>query len=104
MTSHPHDHTEPYRDPARPVDERVADLLARMTLDEKLAQLGSVWIFQIADADGLDAERAAPLLRDGIGSRFRARRAVGTARPAQRSRPRPAPGTQVRRRGSRATS
>ncbi len=29
-------------DPALPVEERVADLLARMTLDEKLAQLGGV--------------------------------------------------------------
>ncbi|MEZ5259899.1 MAG: glycoside hydrolase family 3 C-terminal domain-containing protein [Ilumatobacteraceae bacterium] len=64
MTTHDH---EPYRDPSRPVGERVDDLLGRMTLDEKLAQLGSVWIFQIADAAGLDADRATPLLADGIG-------------------------------------
>jgi hypothetical protein len=31
---------EPWRDPARPVAERVADLLSRMTLAEKVAQLG----------------------------------------------------------------
>ncbi|HXS62291.1 MAG TPA: hypothetical protein VN767_05415 [Streptosporangiaceae bacterium] len=35
---------EPGRDPPRPVTERVADLLGRMTLAEKLAQLGSVWV------------------------------------------------------------
>ncbi|HEX3189596.1 MAG TPA: glycoside hydrolase family 3 N-terminal domain-containing protein, partial [Streptosporangiaceae bacterium] len=35
---------EPWRDPSRPVTERVADLLSRMTLAEKLAQLGSVWV------------------------------------------------------------
>jgi beta-glucosidase len=29
----------PYRDPAQPVAERVRDLLARMTLDEKFWQL-----------------------------------------------------------------
>jgi beta-xylosidase len=33
-----------WRDPGCPVDERDADLLGRMTLDEKLAQLGSVWM------------------------------------------------------------
>jgi beta-glucosidase-like glycosyl hydrolase len=33
-----------YRDPQRPVGERVADLLDRMTLDEKVAQLTSVWL------------------------------------------------------------
>ena len=32
-----------------PVDERVADLLGRMTIDEKLAQLGSAWVFQLAE-------------------------------------------------------
>ncbi|ULR53335.1 glycoside hydrolase family 3 protein [Streptomyces deccanensis] len=31
--------TAPYRDPSRPVDERVEDLLARMTLAEKAGQL-----------------------------------------------------------------
>ena len=33
----------PYRDAARPVDERVADLLGRMTLEEKVAQLQGIW-------------------------------------------------------------
>jgi beta-glucosidase len=35
--------TPPYRDPKLPVDQRVADLLSRMTLEEKVAQLESVW-------------------------------------------------------------
>jgi beta-glucosidase len=56
-----------YRDPARGVDERVADLLARMTVDEKIAQLGSAWVFQLADAGGLRQSSAAELLADGIG-------------------------------------
>ena len=29
----------PYKDPSQPVDARTADLLARMTLAEKVAQL-----------------------------------------------------------------
>ena len=32
-----------YRDPHAPVEERVENLLALMTLDEKLAQLGCLW-------------------------------------------------------------
>jgi beta-xylosidase len=35
---------ESWRDPGSPVDKRVADLLGRMTLEEKIAQLGSVWM------------------------------------------------------------
>ncbi|MCA9874893.1 MAG: hypothetical protein KC441_14580, partial [Anaerolineales bacterium] len=35
MTDQPH----PYQDPALPIADRVTDLLARMTLDEKLAQM-----------------------------------------------------------------
>ena len=56
-----------YRNPTAPIHERVADLLGRMTLAEKLAQLGSAWVFQIASHDRLAHERAAPLLAHGIG-------------------------------------
>jgi len=34
---------EPWRDPALSADERLAELLTRMTLAEKVAQLGSIW-------------------------------------------------------------
>jgi beta-glucosidase len=56
-----------YRDATLPVAERVADLLARMTPEEKIAQLGSAWVFQLADRDHLNPERAPELLRDGLG-------------------------------------
>jgi len=56
-----------YRDSSRTVAERVDDLLTRMTRDEKIAQLGSAWIFQLARAGKLERERAEPLLRNGIG-------------------------------------
>ena len=47
------DAIEAWRDPARPAGERVADLLSRMTLEEKVAQLGSIWIGASADGDGV---------------------------------------------------
>jgi beta-glucosidase len=34
----------PYRNPRLPVDQRVADLLGRMTLEEKIAQTESIWV------------------------------------------------------------
>lgn len=56
-----------YRDPARPIEERVSDLLSMMTTQEKLAQLGSAWVFSIvADGDLIPAE-ADRLLGAGIG-------------------------------------
>jgi beta-glucosidase len=57
----------PYRDPTRSTEERAADLLARMTRSEKLAQLGSFWAFEVVGDDGLDAARLAVLAADGIG-------------------------------------
>jgi beta-glucosidase len=56
-----------YRDPARTVEQRVEDLLARMTREEKVAQLGSRWVFELADASGRLAPEAFELLRDGLG-------------------------------------
>ena len=60
--------TAPYRDPSLSIDTRIADLLGRMTLDEKLAQLGSAWSFQLIDpAVRLDPDQADRLLRHGLG-------------------------------------
>jgi len=56
-----------YRDPGRTVADRVADLLARMTPEEKVAQLGSAWVFQLADGPELDPAKAADLLGHGLG-------------------------------------
>jgi beta-glucosidase len=56
-----------YRDPGRPLAERVEDLLGRMTREEKIAQLGSAWVFQLADGATLAAERAAEALKNGLG-------------------------------------
>jgi beta-glucosidase-like glycosyl hydrolase len=38
-----------FEDPTRSAPERARDLLARMTLDEKLAQLGAVWLILSED-------------------------------------------------------
>src|SRR5580704_14123752 len=66
-----------WQDPSRPVAERVSDLLARMTLEEKLAQLGSVWLSgAAADGDGVaplqgeftaDMPPLRELIRHGLG-------------------------------------
>jgi beta-glucosidase len=57
----------PFRDATLPIAERVADLLGRMTLEEKVGQLGSAWVFQLADGTSLDTEKAPVLLRHGLG-------------------------------------
>ncbi len=56
-----------YRDGALPIETRVADLLARMTIEEKVAQLGSVWSFELIGTGALDLDRARELLHSGIG-------------------------------------
>ncbi|MDA8295406.1 MAG: glycoside hydrolase family 3 C-terminal domain-containing protein [Actinomycetota bacterium] len=56
-----------YRDPSLRVEERCEDLLAQMTLEEKLAQLGCAWIAALMDRDGFSAERARQVAPHGIG-------------------------------------
>src|ERR1700686_1085749 len=66
-----------YKNPKLSVDQRVADLLARMTLEEKLAQIDSTWenrAFQreaqpfIVDEKGVFLPDAAKItLKNGIG-------------------------------------
>jgi beta-glucosidase len=70
--------TPVYKDPAQPTERRVEDLLSRMTLDEKVAQLLTIWgqKSKVQSADGRfspqDAGRNFP---NGIG---------GFARPSDR--------------------
>ena len=57
----------PYRDPGLSTSTRVSDLVARMTLDEKIAQLSAVWAFEVVGQDGPDPERLRALAGHGIG-------------------------------------
>src|SRR5512135_1010477 len=49
------------------VRDRVADLLDEMTLDEKLAQLGSYWFYELQTRGELDQGKIDARLRHGIG-------------------------------------
>ncbi len=44
------------------IHERVEDLLARMTPEEKMAQLGALWSDQLIRGDTVDEDRARELL------------------------------------------
>jgi beta-glucosidase len=57
----------PYRDANATIDERVADLLGRMTLEERLAQLGSHWSYEILSHEAFDETKAGERLGLGIG-------------------------------------
>ena len=66
-----------YRNPKLPVEQRVADLLARMTLDEKVAQMEGAWenkdfhkdpqTMFVDEKGNFLPERAAVLMKDGLG-------------------------------------
>ncbi|MFK0210535.1 glycoside hydrolase family 3 N-terminal domain-containing protein [Streptomyces sp. NPDC090298] len=51
----------PYQDPSRPVDERVEDLLARMTLEEKAGQLFHTMLMMNADGSPVTETDGGPL-------------------------------------------
>jgi len=61
----------PYKNPNLPIEERVADLLSRMTLEEKVAQMVCVWQGKsqtLVDEKGnFDFEKAKAHYKDGHG-------------------------------------
>jgi beta-glucosidase len=69
-----------YRDAQLPIEQRVADLLSRMTLEEKIAQLQGTWqnrgqmpeSSMFVDSSGkFEPDRAAVLLKYGLGEMSR---------------------------------
>ena len=63
---------ETYRDPAASIADRAADLLGRMTIDEKVAQLGAIWAVQLVPGGRFDEAVAAgcwPTERPGDADR-----------------------------------
>ena len=64
-------HEQPlYKDPTAPVEQRVEDLLARMTLEEKIAQITCIWNRKqeiLTPAGDFDAAKAKQVFPAGIG-------------------------------------
>lgn len=58
-----------YKDGSEPVEERVSDLLARMTLEEKIMQLDIFWGREVAKMKGHEAESASEKkMKETIGT------------------------------------
>ena len=60
---------EQYKNPSAPISVRVADLLARMTLEEKVAQIRTAWAAKgdMIDALAFNPAKASAAFPDGIG-------------------------------------
>lgn len=60
---------DPYEDPKLPVEERVTDLLARMNLDEKTAQLVTLYGYNRVTPDYLPTDKwKTEFVKDGIAN------------------------------------
>ncbi len=58
-----------YEDPAKPIDERVDDLLSQMTLDEKSCQLATLYGYQrVVKQDLPDESWSSAVWKDGIAN------------------------------------
>ena len=49
------------------IESRLSSLLSRMCLDEKLAQIGSYWAFELQTKGELDPQKIEKKLKNGIG-------------------------------------
>ena len=70
MPSEPLEPQPLYRDARQAIPARVDDLLKRMTLEEKAAQLRSIWImkFKLLRKDGsINPDVVEEMMGDGIG-------------------------------------
>ena len=58
---------EAYKDKNNRIDDRVEDLIQRMTLDEKIAQLTSIWSYEVFSNGHFSQEKADKKIKNGIG-------------------------------------
>jgi beta-glucosidase len=58
---------EIYRDASQSIDARAKDLISKMTLDEKMAQLGGIWSYEVLEAGKFSPKMAESLVKNGIG-------------------------------------
>src|SRR4030043_170470 len=58
---------EIYKDASQSIDARTKDLISRMTLDEKIAQIGGIWSFEVLEAGKFSPRRAESLIKNGVG-------------------------------------
>ena len=56
-----------YLDPSLPIEKRVEDLISRMTIKEKVAQLGSQYAPSLMELTELSHEKMKRLIGQGIG-------------------------------------
>ena len=60
--------SKPWLNADLPAEERTEQLLAEMTLEEKVAQLGSFWIYEIqAEDQSLSPQKMDARMRHGVG-------------------------------------
>jgi beta-glucosidase len=81
-----------YRNANLPIERRVADLLSRMTIEEKAAQMTTLWIRKpqqrkpngnFGDRGDFSAEEAAVVMKHGIGEIARQRERTDPRRGAE---------------------
>lgn len=58
---------EKYKNSTLSARERAEDLLNKMTLEEKAAQMGSYWVYQLNEGKHLPKEKADQYLKNGLG-------------------------------------
>jgi len=58
---------EAYKDSSKTVEKRVKNLVSLMNLDEKIAQMGSIWVYEVLKGKKFSSLKADSLMGNGIG-------------------------------------
>src|SRR5215467_462433 len=59
--------TASYKDTHLPIEARVDALMGEMTLEEKIAQMGSNWVYELLQDGNFSPEKGGKLLKNGVG-------------------------------------